>query len=88
MRRLSWLVKVWKEKTAGITATRAKTIFYSYSCLLRNRMSSALQCQCPAQNDILDPFLHYPYFLAQLYYASLSLELEEVNPSWVVSHYI
>ena len=39
MRRLGWLEQVRKEKTAGITATRAKTIFYSYSCLLRNRMT-------------------------------------------------
>lgn len=52
------------------------------------KISFALQRQCPARNDILDPFRHYPYFPARLYYASLSLELEEVNPSWVVSHYI
>ena len=39
MHRLGWLEQVRKEKTAGVTATRAKTIFYSYSCLLHNRMT-------------------------------------------------
>jgi len=28
MRRLGWLEQVRKEKTAGVTATRAKTIFF------------------------------------------------------------
>lgn len=53
-----------------------------------SKISFALQCQNPAPSDTLDLFRHYPHFPAQLYHASLSPELDKVNPSWVVSHYV
>jgi hypothetical protein len=47
----------------------------------------AVQRQLPADNAVLDPFVHYPYFPAKLYSSRLSQTLELVHLDWISAHY-
>jgi hypothetical protein len=53
-----------------------------------DKISFAVQWQNVTSEDTLDPLHHYPHFPAQVYLDTTSNDLEMVNPSWIVSHYV
>lgn len=51
------------------------------------RVSFAVRQYLPVHDNTVDPFQHYPHFLAKLYSSDLAPELEIVEIEWVMSHF-